>query len=231
MLDLIIAWVQLRWSEPGHEDFFYQLFRTNKRGMPYYYHLSQLVHVLDTQRFLFCNCQVTTDCMEERGMERGNHSVIFLERQEMATVNQMTTGTVSMAEAHNYGLFQAHWYHLELKSTALVKSGMLSSWETGNTNPSKHAGSDPEAFWVRPVMAITASMQPESGWIIYAGSDFNILFNSVFPKKAWAILHKTDPNLILTAWSGFGQTHLVWKQAGVQESSGLVSGRTQPACY
>ena len=78
--DLIITWVQLRWSEPGHEDFFYQLFRTNKRVMPYYYHLSQQVHVLDTQRFLFCNCQVTTDCMEERGMERGNHSVIFLER-------------------------------------------------------------------------------------------------------------------------------------------------------
>ena len=33
------------------------------------------------------------------------------------------------------------------------------------------------------------------------------------------------------AWSGFGQTHLVWKQAGVQESSGPVSGRTQPARY
>ena len=34
-----------------------------------------------------------------------------------------------------------------------------------------------------------------------------------------------------TAWSGFGQTHLIWKQAGVQESSGPVSGRTQPARY
>jgi len=33
------------------------------------------------------------------------------------------------------------------------------------------------------------------------------------------------------AWSGFGQTHLVWKQAGVQESSGPVSGRKQPARY
>ena len=33
------------------------------------------------------------------------------------------------------------------------------------------------------------------------------------------------------AWSGFGQTHLVQKQAGVQESSGSVSGRTQPARY
>ena len=38
--------------------------------------------------------------------------------------------------------------------------------------PSKHAGSDPETFWLRPVMAITASVQPESGRIGYAGSDF-----------------------------------------------------------
>ena len=31
------------------------------------------------------------------------------------------------------------------------------------SHPSKHAGSDPEAFLLRPVMAITASVQPESG--------------------------------------------------------------------
>ena len=56
-------------------------------------------------------------------------------------------------------------------------------------------------------------------------------FSSVFPKKARIILRKTDPDPIWMAWSGFGQTHLVWKQAGVQESSGPVSGRTQPARY
>ena len=50
-----------------------------------------------------------------------------------------------------------------------------------------------------------------------------------FPKKAWTTLYKTDPDPIWMAWSGFGQTRLVWKQAGVQESSGPVSGRTQPA--
>ena len=58
-----------------------------------------------------------------------------------------------------------------------------------------------------------------------------IRFSSVFPKKAWAILCKTDPDPIWMAWSGFGYTHLVRKRAGVQESSGPVSGRTQPACY
>ena len=42
---------------------------------------------------------------------------------------------------------------------------------------------------------------------------------------------KTDLDPIWMSWSGFGQTHLVWKLAGVQESSGPVSGRTQPARY
>ena len=63
------------------------------------------------------------------------------------------------------------------------------------------------------------------------GPTFHICFSSVFPKKAWIILRKTDPHPIWMAWSGFGQTHLVWKQAGVQESPGPVSGRTQPARY
>ena len=38
--------------------------------------------------------------------------------------------------------------------------------------PSKHAGSDPEAFWLRLVTAVTASVQPELGRRVYAGSDF-----------------------------------------------------------
>ena len=42
-----------------------------------------------------------------------------------------------------------------------------------------------------------------------------IWFSSVFPKKAWIILCKTDLDPIWMAWSGFGQTHLVWKQASV----------------
>ena len=42
---------------------------------------------------------------------------------------------------------------------------------------------------------------------------------------------KTDLDLIWMSWSGFGQTHLVRKLVGVQESSGLVSGRTKQARY
>ena len=52
-----------------------------------------------------------------------------------------------------------------------------------------------------------------------------------FPKKACIKLCKTYQGPICTAWSLFGRTHLVWKQAGVQESSGPVSVRTQPARY
>ena len=58
-----------------------------------------------------------------------------------------------------------------------------------------------------------------------------ICFSSVFQKKAWIILYKTDPDLIWVVWSGFGQMHLVWKQAGEEKSFGPVFGRTQPACY
>ena len=94
---------------------------------------------------------------------------------------------------------------------------------------------DLEAFYLRPVMAITASVQPESSRIVYVGSDFphpfQLRFSFVFPKKAWIVLCQTDPNPICMALSWFGQRRLVWKQAGVQESSGAVSGRTQPAGY
>ena len=58
-----------------------------------------------------------------------------------------------------------------------------------------------------------------------------IHFRSFLSKKAWITMGKTHPDPIWMAWSGFVQTHLVQKQAGVQESSGPVSGRTQPARY
>ena len=57
----------------------------------------------------------------------------------------------------------------------------------------------------------------------------HIWFSSVFPKKAWTILCKTDLDPIWKAWSRFGQMHLVWKQASVEESLGPISGRTQLA--
>ena len=83
---------------------------------------------------------------------------------------------------------------------------------------------------LRPVMAITASVQPESGWIVYMPDPTSrIRFSSVFTKKAWITLCKTDPDPIWMAWSGFGQTHLVWKQAGVQDHRARFLAGLQPA--
>ena len=95
-------------------------------------------------------------------------------------------------------------------------------------SPSKHAGSDPETFRLRPVMAITASVQPQSGRIVHAGSDFPQPFQFRFSKEGMDyIVQKNknkkqtkttttkNPNPNWMAWSGFGleasQMHLVCK--------------------
>ena len=57
-----------------------------------------------------------------------------------------------------------------------------------------------------------------------------IRLGSVLPKKPGSYCaNRPGSDQIWMAWSGFGQTDLVRKQADVQESSGPVSGRTQPA--
>ena len=66
------------------------------------------------------------DRLEERGVERGSAGRSFLKGRERAVVNQTNLGIVSKVAlvgetsgrrggAHNYGLFRAHRYHLELK--------------------------------------------------------------------------------------------------------------------
>ena len=57
--------------------------------------------------------------------------------------------------------------------------------------PSKHARSDPETFWLQPVMAITASMQLASGQIVYIGSHFLHPFQLHFSKEG---MDHTVPN-------------------------------------
>ena len=73
--------------------------------------------------------------------------------------------------------------------------------------PNKHAGSNPEAFWLRPVMA---NVQPQPGQIQHPASNSVPIF-----EKAWMILYKIDPDQIWMALPEFGKMHLVWKQAGV----------------
>ena len=83
-------------------------------------------------------------------------------------------------------------------------------------DPNKHAGSDPEAFWLPP-----ASSQNWAGSYM-SDPTSRIRFSSVFSKKARIILRKTHPDPILMVWSGSGQRHLIRKQVGEQESSGPV---------
>ena len=72
-------------------------------------------------------------------------------------------------------------------------------------SPSKHAGSDPEAFWLRPVMAITASVQPESARIHFSSVFccfcfcFLLLF---FQRRPGSYCAK--PTQIRSGWPGFG---------------------------
>ena len=75
-------------------------------------------------------------------------------------------------------------------------------------------------------MVITTTVQPELGRMVYGRSDFPHPCQFCFSREGME--HAVQSEL---AWSGFGQTHLVWKQAGVKESSGPVSGGMQLAHY
>ena len=97
---------------------------------------------------------------------------------------------------------------------------------------SEHAGPDSEAFWLRPVMAITASVQPESGRIVCMPSPSSrIRFGSVFPKEG--------PDRIVQNRPGSDLDGLVrlWPNASGPEASrcariiGPGSGRMQPDRY
>ena len=81
---------------------------------------------------------------------------------------------------------------------------------------SKKAASDSKVFRLRPVCS-----QNRAGSYI-PDLISHIRFGSVLPKKARIVLCKTDPDPVWKAWSGFGQMHLVQKQAGVQELSDPV---------
>ena len=75
--------------------------------------------------------------------------------------------------------------------------------------PSKHAGSDPEAFWFWPVMAITASVRPKLARIVYSGSDFPHPFGFRFSHEG---MDQTVQKLtrILCGQTGQGLAKHIW---------------------
>ena len=121
------------------------------------------------------------------------------------------------------------WHTLQAKNTQPTDGGV--KLVRCETVPSKHAGSDPEVFWSRPVMVITASMQPESGWIVYTGPDFLHPFQFRFSKEGMDNTVRKQPISDLD-----GLVRVRPKASGVEaswctESSDLVPGRTQLAHY
>ena len=78
------------------------------------------------------------------------------------------------------------------------------------STPSKHAGSDPEAFWLRPVTTITASVQPEWGRIVHAGCD-SVPF---FQRRPG--LYCAKPALTRSGWPFCGRKATLQRQLAVQ---------------
>ena len=75
-------------------------------------------------------------------------------------------------------------------------------------------------------MAITASVQPESGRMVYARSDFAHPIQFRLSKEGMDHTAQNRPGSHLDGLVRVWQTYLVRKKAGVLESSGPVSGRT-----
>ena len=109
-----------------------------------------------------------------------------------------------------------------MKLELVVQSGSSGSWSKklirGNVHevPSKHAGSDFEVFWLWPVMAIMANMQPDP--VLH--SMIWAFFGRTEPNQMWKVgsniyLYCAKLDLIWMVWSGFSQMHLVQRQAGV----------------
>ena len=112
------------------------------------------------------------------------------------------------------------------------KSGLCVLGVDPTCLPSKHAGSDPEAFWLRPVMAIMASVDPESGRIvklcrIRLPASVSAPF---FQRKRGSCCAK--PTRIRSGWPGQGLATRIWsgsKPVCRNHPAGFLAGRNGPA--
>ena len=95
-----------------------------------------------------------------------------------------------------------------MKSCQQSISNVYTWWE-----PSKHARSDLEVFWLRPVVAIMAIVQPKSGRIVYAVSDFPHLFQFRFSKAGMDRIAQNQPR------SDLDGLVRIWRNTSGQEAS------------
>ena len=104
-------------------------------------------------------------------------------------------------------------------------------WTVSQLLPSKHAGSDPEAFWLWPVMTITASVQPASARMVYARSDFPHPFMFRFSKEGMES-YCTKPTRVRSGWPGQNLAKHIWsgsKPVCRNHRARFLAGRNRPA--
>ena len=130
----------------------------------------------------------------------------------LSTAVIITTWQTPLLTTPKVGVQQLECHRVSNTVRVCLKNLYIQVWR----RPSKHVGSDTEAFWLRPVMAITASVQrPGSGRIEDAGSDSTHPFQFRFSKESKDHTVQNRLGSDLDGLSVFGQNHLVWKQAGV----------------
>ena len=88
-----------------------------------------------------------------------------------------------------------------------------------------------DAFWLRPDMAITINMQPESGRILYAGSDFLHLIRFRSAKEGSTMTCKNRPGSYFVGLVRFLPDTSDLKVIQCTRINGTGCGKTHPARY
>ena len=123
--------------------------------------------------------------------------------------------------------------------TNLVVQGLNTAWESDrqklrhqevNRVPSNHAGSIRKCTGYGQLWPLRPACGQNRAGSYMPDPTSRIRFSSVFPKKAWTILCKTDPGPIRMAWSGFGQ-HIWSGSKPVRRNHGarFLAERNRPA--
>ena len=110
---------------------------------------------------------------------------------------------------------------------------VMYSMHTCKPKPSKHTWSDLDIFWLLPVMAIMASVQPELGWIlyniiIYATSNFFYLVQFHSSKQGQDHILQNWSRSSLDGLVRFGPNASGLEASRCARVTGTGSGRMQP---
>ena len=122
----------------------------------------------------------------------------------------------------------SHWIFTDCSPVNIHTGYSLTAYPVNMPDPiQKH-------FLLWPLMAIMDNMQSESGWIVYAGSDFPHLFQFCFSKEGMDHIVQNRPRSdldgLVRVWPNTSGLKANWC-AGIIWPGFSVSGRMQLACY